>query len=138
MSILEQEVSMPLSDLHQSNTCSNNVSSNRRGFSVSSPTPRAIYITNLLYLQIINTSNQGSHLSDCYWNQQTIILTSPNNPGFPLETINWRKSCQTGHHNTPPKCCCCRALVQSLQIPNILRSSCLHRRLIRSGHGPHK
>lgn len=143
MSSLKHRISVPLSNQLKGCTPCNNISSDTRSFFISSPTCGCINITYFLNLQIVNTSNLCSYQSNCNRNQLSIIQSSPNNSGFPQESINRRKSCLTCHKHCPPKSCCPRTLILSFQIPNILRSCCFpsssrKRMLMRTSHWPHK
>lgn len=138
MGLLELVVSMPLPNHHESYTDSYNVSGRRRYPRVSRPTRRVIYITNFQNFQIVNTSNQGCKLSNCNCGEPTIVLGCPNDSSFPQESINRRKTPESYKEHGPPKSCGCRTLVQCFKIPNVLRTCCFHRRLVRSGHRPHE
>lgn len=53
--------------------------------------------------------------------------------------VNYRRlSCLGSHKHSPPKSSSDRALIQSFQIPNKLRACSFERRLVNSGHRPHK
>ena len=128
---------MPQSNQHKCYTNSNNISSCRRKFSVSSPTCWIIDITNFHYFQIVNTSKQSINQSNCNCNQQSIVLTPPQNSSLSLESINRWQTCLTCHKNPPPKSSGCRTLIQAFQVPNKLRTCCFKRWLIWSSHWCH-
>lgn len=119
----EQDIRTPQSNLHKENTPRNNVCRNRRNFSVNSPACWIINITNFQNFQIINSSNLAISQSNKNKSKKSIIYPLPKNCSFSLKCVNWRNSCQTDHQYSPSKCGCCRTLIQTFQIPKILRTS---------------
>lgn len=122
---------MPLSNEHNKYTKSNNISSDWRNFSITSPGSRIIYICNFHYLQIIHTSNHSISQSNCNQNIKSRINSVPKNSCFSLKTINWRKPSLTSHKHCPSKSCSSRTSILAFQIPQVLWS-CTNRKLLCS------
>lgn len=123
---------MPLSNEHNKDAKSNNISSNWRNFSVTSPSSWIIYISNFHYFQIVYTSNHSISQSNCNKNKKSSINSMPKNSCFPLKTVYWRKPSLTSHKHCPSKSCSSRTSILPFQIPQVLRcsTSCWTRKLL--------
>ena len=84
-----------------------------------------VYITNLHYFQIINTSNHSVSQSNKYENKKTIIYSMPDNCCFTLKRIHRGKSNQSSHKNSPSESSSSRRCIKPFQIPKKLRSCSL-------------